>query len=253
MTTRAPRKRFGVFTGIGFLGKGLGMWLTSPGLMLLGALPALIVGIVYAGGIVLFLMNIDPITAFATPFASGWDETGRAIARVVAGLAIAAAAVLVVIFTFTAVTLAVGDPFYARIWRAVEEKAGGVPEPIEEKFATSLLRGLGNGLRLFLFTALVGVLLFAAGFIPFVGQTVVPALGVLMGGWFLSLSLTGFAFDGRGIRLRGRRKVLGRQRSTTLGFGAATYLLFLLPLGAVVVMPAAVAGATLMARAALED
>jgi CysZ protein len=33
-----------------------------------------------------------------------------------------------------------------------------------------------------------------------------------------------------------------------IGFGAATFICFLIPLGAVLVMPAAVAGATLLAR-----
>ena len=45
--------------------------------------------------------------------------------------------------------------------------------------------------------------------------------------------------------------MLGRSRARTLGFGVATWVLFLVPLGAVVAMPAAVGGATVLARAAL--
>jgi CysZ protein len=37
-----------------------------------------------------------------------------------------------------------------------------------------------------------------------------------------------------------------------LGFGAATFVSFLIPLGAIVVMPAAVAGATLLSRRILQ-
>ena len=36
-----------------------------------------------------------------------------------------------------------------------------------------------------------------------------------------------------------------------LGFGVAVFLCFLIPLGAILVMPAAVAGATLLSREAL--
>ena len=89
------------------------------------------------------------------------------------------------------------------------------------------------------------------GFIPVLGQTVVLVLGALVGGWFLTLELTGFAFQARGLVLRDRRRALGARRARTLGFGVLTYLLFLVPFGAVIVMPAAVAGATLLSRDAL--
>ena len=42
--------------------------------------------------------------------------------------------------------------------------------------------------------------------------------------------------------------MLGSRRALTLGFGVATWLLFLVPLGAIIVMPAAVAGATMLSR-----
>jgi len=60
-------------------------------------------------------------------------------------------------------------------------------------------------------------------------------------------------FERRGLRLRDRRAALRRRRSMTLGFGVATFLCFLVPLGAVLVMPAAVAGATLMSRRVLGE
>ena len=51
--------------------------------------------------------------------------------------------------------------------------------------------------------------------------------------------------------MRERRRMLGARRTTTLGFGVVAYLLFLIPFGAVLVMPAAVAGATMLARDSL--
>ena len=94
----------------------------------------------------------------------------------------------------------------------------------------------------------MGVLLFVGGFVPVVGQTVVPVVGALVGGWFLAVELTGYAFDARGRSLAERRRGLAVNRARTLGLGTATYLLFFVPLGAVLVMPAAVAAATLLAR-----
>lgn len=242
-------KRF--FVGPRYLAKGLGLWVTSPKLMLLGAIPALIVGAVFLAGAVLFVMNIDTIAAWLTPFAEGWNEPFRIATRVAAGLAASVIVVYAGLVTFTALTLAVGDPFYERIWREVERRGGGAVTESADTLWASVRRGVGNGIRMFAATAAIGVTLFAGGFIPVVGQTVVPVLGVAFGGWLLAVELSGFAFDARGLSLRQRRRMLGANRAGTLGFGVATYLLFLVPFGAVFAMPAAVAGATMLSRDAI--
>ncbi|MHC5796363.1 EI24 domain-containing protein [Lacisediminihabitans sp. FW035] len=235
------------FSGTVYLGRGLRLWFTSPRLMLLGAIPALVVGAVYATGIVLLLVNLDSIAILATPFASGWTEPWRADIRILVSVALVGGVLLFAVFTFAAVTLAVGDPFYERIWRATERSLGTDPPDDGMPWWRSVL----GGLRLFALTVLVGALLFAGGLIPVVGQVVVPVLGAFVGGWFLAVELSGFAFEARGVDLRGRRRMLAVRRSRTLGFGVLTYLLFLVPFAAVVIMPAAVAGATLLAHDSL--
>jgi CysZ protein len=220
--------------------------------MLLGAIPALIVGALYTAALVLFILNLDRISTVVTPFAGGWIEPWRSGARIVAGAALTGGVVLLAVFSFVAVTLTVGDAFYERIWRAVERRRGGEPADLEEPFWRSAIRGIGGGLRLFALTAAVGILLFACGFIPVVGQIVVPVVGAIVGGWLLSVELTGYAFDARGFTLRQRRRALAGDRAAVLGFGVVTYLLFLVPFAAVIIMPAAVAGATLLGRDALD-
>jgi CysZ protein len=78
-------------------------------------------------------------------------------------------------------------------------------------------------------------------------------LGALHGGRLLTTELTGYAFEARGRPLADRRRALRARRVRSTAFGAATYLLFLVPFAAVVVMPAAVAGATLLAREVLGE
>jgi len=46
--------------------------------------------------------------------------------------------------------------------------------------------------------------------------------------------------------------ILAGGRARTLGFGIATQLCFMVPLGAIITMPAAVAGSTILARALTE-
>jgi CysZ protein len=131
----------------------------------------------------------------------------------------------------------------------VEALEDGVPvEEVEVAWWRSLRRNLADSLRVLSLTVAIGIPLFFLGFIPVVGQTVVPVIGASVAGWFLALELTGNPFYRRGMRLRERRARLRTRRALALGFGVAVFVCFLIPLGAVLVMPAAVAGGTLLAR-----
>jgi CysZ protein len=239
--------------GVGLLFRGLKVWGTAPKLMWLGMIPALIVGIAFIVGIVALGLNLERLAELVTPFATVWDEPFRTGTRVVAGLALLAVAILIVIYAYTTITLVVGQPFYDQIWHHVENRFGPISEGPQIGFWRAFWRGLGAGLRLLIPTLLIGLGLFALGFIPVVGQVLVPVLGATLGGWYLTLELTGLAFEGRGLSFRDRRQTLRSRRASTVGFGAATYLMFLIPLGAVIMMPAAVAGATLLTRRALGE
>ena len=154
---------------------------------------------------------------------------------------------------YTAVTLAVGDPFYERIARRVEELAGDPPPEHDEPLLAGIGRAIREGLRLFLAGLVLTVVLFLVGLIPVVGPVLAAVLGALVGGRLLATELTGYAFEARGRTLSDRRRLLRTRRARVTGFGAITYLLFLVPFAAVVVMPAAVAGATLLAREVLGE
>lgn len=235
------------FAGVGFLGRGLARWGTTPRLMLLGTIPALIVGLACSAGIVVLALNLRGLVVSSTPFASSWLEPWQTLVRIAIGAAIVGLAVLLIVVTFTALTLAIGDQFYERVWRAVENQLGGLP-PGSPRSWTS---GVADGFRMLVRALLGGLLLFLCGFLPIVGQTIVPVVAAFFAGWMLTVELTSRVFDWRGIPLRERRRMLRGDRAGALGFGLATYLVFLVPLGAVVAMPAAVAGATLLARSVL--
>lgn len=238
--------------GVGDLGRGFRFWATTPRLMLLGALPALIVGVVWVALLVWLIVSLDGIAAAVTGFADGWATPLRSAARVVAGLAVLVLALGAGALSFTAVVLTVGDPFYERITRRVEQRLGAAPEERDEPVLRGLLRAAREGLVLLVVSVLVGLASFLLGLIPVAGAVLGALFGGFVGGWFLAVELTGTAFDARGIHLRDRRRLLRRSRARALGFGVATWVLFLVPLGAVVTMPAAVGGAVLLTRRALE-
>jgi len=241
-----PARQF--LAGIGLFGRGLAWYGRSPGLVVLGLLPALIAFAVLAGAFGTLLYFIGDVASLVTWFADGWSAGPRGAVRLLAAIALIGTAALLSVVLYTALTLAIGDPFYEKIAQQVDDQLGGVPGVVDRPWWRELARGVGESLRLVVFSIVAGLLLFLAGFLPAVGQTVVPVLGALVGGWALALELTGVAFARRGVFLRERRRVLRRHRPLVLGFGVAVFVVFLIPLGAVLAMPAAVAGATLLTR-----
>lgn len=236
------------FSGVGMLLRGFGFWRRRPDVMMLGLIPAAIVFVVILAALVALGIGLPGLTGWLTPFAEGWDDPWPVVVRSAVGAILFAAAVVLAAVTFTAVTLAVGDPFYERIWRAVELEVGGeVPE-----HGVGFWRSVRDSLVLIaagLFTA-IGVAL--TGFLPVVGAVLAPTLGVLLSGRLLAMELSSRAFEARGIDRAGRRALLRGHRARVLGFGVATQLCFMIPLGAIFTMPAAVAGSTLLARSVLD-
>lgn len=239
------------FSGVGLLGRGLGMYARSPRLVLLGIIPALISGLLFLAAFATLIYFVSDLSEAATWFADDWSEGFRDIVQVLAAIGILGIGGLVGVLTFTAITLLIGDPFYEKISEEVEQRFGGVPNAVDVPWWRSLRRSLWDSVRLIALSLLIGIPLFLGGFIPVVGQTVIPVIGALFGGWFLALELVGVPFYRRGMRLPDRRKILRANRPAALGFGVSVFCCFLIPLGAVLIMPAAVAGGTLLARRVL--
>ena len=234
--------------GPGYLLRGIGLWRTRPRLMLLGMLPALLVAAVVVAALVALLLTVGDLVTWATPFADDWADALRGLLRLGLAVVVVLAFVVLASVTFTGLTLAVGDPFYARIWSETERMLGGeVPEG-----GPGLWRSAADGLVLAVTGLALGLGVVVLGLLPVVGAVVGVVLGVVVSGWLLAGELLSRPLEARGMDRAARAEVLARDRGAVLGFGVATQLCFLVPLGAVAVMPAAVAGATLLARDLLD-
>ncbi|WP_394550695.1 EI24 domain-containing protein [Agromyces sp. MMS24-JH15] len=239
----------GFLEGADLLGRGFGTWRRHPGLMLLGLVPAALVFSLIVVALVTFGFGLPRLAHWATPFADDWTPLWRGILRWGLVVVSFAAAVVVAMMTFTALTLAVGDPFYERIWRAVELDLGGeVPER-----GAGFWRGVADAGELLALGIAAALAVWLVGFIPLVGGVLAPVAGAFLSGRILARELAGRAFEARGMRLRERRATLRLAPARVLGFGVATQLCFLVPFGAILAMPAAVAGATLLARGLLDQ
>lgn len=240
-----------LLVGVRIFGRGLKVYGRNPRLVLLGILPAILTLILFGVLFGLLVYFVDDLSRLVTWFADDWDSGARTAIRLAAGIGLVGLSLLLWAVSFTAVTLLIGDPFYEKIAEAVEDSLGGVPGAVKITWYQELGRSIRDSLRLLMLSTLIGIPLFLCGFIPVVGQTVIPVIGALVGGWFLAVELVGVAFARRGIRMKERVRILRKQRWTAVGFGACVFLTFLIPLGAVFVMPAAVAGGTLLARETL--
>lgn len=234
--------------GAGFLFRGLGMWRRRPGLMLLGIVPALVVLVLLTALFVALVLLADDLIAWATPFADDWSDLWRGILRVGLYVAVVLGSLFLSVVTFTGLTLAVGDPFYEKIWKETELMLGGdAPDG-----GVGWLRGAVDGLVLVLLGLATTVVVFAIGLLPVVGPIVGPVLGLLVAGRLLAGELVARALAARGMDRAARRQLLAGHRSTMLGFGVVVQLCFFVPFGAVAMMPAAVVGATMLARDVLD-
>jgi CysZ protein len=236
------------FTGMRLLGRGFGLFFRSPANLLLGMIPPVISLALFCVGLYLLIRYIGPVTGFLTWFANDWSEGSRAFARMLAGVAVVFGAVLVWVVSFTAVTLIIGDPFYEVISARVEKQLGGAPDEVNSPWRRTFFRNLADSLRLLALSLTVSAVLFVLGFLPVIGQTVIPVVAAVIGGWLLAVELTGIPFNRRGLRLAGRRRILRANRSLALGFGIPVFVMLLVPFAAIVVVPAAVAGSTLLTR-----
>ncbi|MER5755132.1 EI24 domain-containing protein [Streptomyces sp. NPDC002088] len=215
-----------------------------------GLLPGLITLVVYAAALVCLALWGEDFVSWATPFADDWSSPWQGLFRGFLTAVLFALGLLLSVLTFTAVTLVIGQPFYENLSEKVDRDVspdGTAPES-DLPLWRELWISARDSLRIVVRAVLWGVLLFALGFLPVVGQTVVPVIGFFVTGFFLTEELAAVALQRRGVELRDRLALLRSRKTLIWGFGTPLGLAFLVPFVAVFLMPGAVAGATLLAR-----
>ncbi|WP_431044614.1 EI24 domain-containing protein [Streptomyces sp. P1-3] len=234
--------------GFGYLLKGQ-RWVARHGRWWgFGMIPALITLVGYAAALIALFFWTDDIVAWATPFADDWHSPWLGIFRGALAVLLFGTGLMLALVTFTAITLLVGQPFYESLSEQVEVSVAGSATESGLPLWRELLISARESVAVVIRVAVWSILLFGLGFVPFIGQTVIPAVGFCVSGFFLAEELTAVALARRRVGLKERLRLLRGRRMLTLGFGVPLALLFLIPLVAVFLMPGAVAGATLLVR-----
>src|SRR5207247_734969 len=149
---------------------------------------------------------------------------------------------------FAALVQLVGGMFHEVLCDRVEALLGSPPVPEPGATLARLRRGIVETVWTFALYLVLCLPLFALGFVPIAGQTVAPAMEILLGGFFLALELTRIPMERRGWRLRERLRVLWRRRAESFGFGITLFLLFLVPGMNILALPGAIVGGVLLVR-----
>ncbi|MDG9717125.1 EI24 domain-containing protein [Streptomyces sp. DH24] len=236
--------------GFGYLLRGQ-RWVARHGRQYgFGLLPGLITLVLYAAALVSLALWGEDLVGWATPFADDWSSPWQGLFRGFLTAVLFVLALLLSVVTFTAVTLLIGQPFYESLSERVDRDVspdGTAPESNLPLWRELWISGR-DSLRVVVRAAAWGVLLFALGFVPVLGQTVVPVLAFVVTGFFLTEELAAVALQRRGVELRDRLTLLRSRKALIWGFGTPLAVAFLVPFVAVFLMPGAVAGATLLAR-----
>lgn len=239
--------------GVGLYWRGARAWTSDPMAMAIGLLPGLITLVLFFAGFVALGWGLDGASSWIADRVVGADSGLHDVVQFIAALALIGGSLLIAVYAFVSVTTVVGQPFFERVSHRVDSQLGDVPDTPEWPWWRNAARGVGEGLRLSLLTVPLSGALVVLGLIPGIGTATSWTLGLLFGGWFVALEFTAIPFERRGMVLSDRRRILGAKRARTLGFGAMAFAMSAVPPLAVLAMPSAIAGGTMLARRAIDE
>ncbi len=157
------------------------------------------------------------------------------------------ATLLLVFYSFSVIGNIIAAPFNSLLAEAVEHHLTGekLPEMSWQETMKTILPSIMNEFRkliYFICWAIPFLLLF---FIPVI-QVAAPFLWLAFGAWMLMLQYGDYPMANHNISVSEQRKKLAANRITSLSFGGATLLMTLIPFINFLVIPSAVAGATVL-------
>ncbi len=234
-----------VYLGISYLFRGFGL-IIKPGLKRYFLIPLVINLVVFA---LLTWIGISYFGDLLNLLLPAGDEWWAVLSRVVLWLIFATSALLIMFFTFSIVANLIGAPFNALLAEKVEElltgtkiqKATGSPGSFVSEIPSSIFYELGKITYYVIFSGLILIL----AVVP-IASIVFPFVWFVFTAWMLSLEYLGYPMENHGMKFSTVRKEAGKELMMSLGFGLAVMISTVLPLVNFVIMPAAVAGATVM-------
>lgn len=227
-----------LFRGVGYLGRGLRL-IREPGVRPYATTPIGLSVVLFGLLVVGAYYGFDHAMNWLLP--PSWDWL-----RALLWPLFAVAILVVMVYGFSLTANIVAAPFNGPLAAAAERRVRGDGTlPGGNGLlgdAWEALRCELSRLRYYLVRAVPALLLFA---VPVV-NIAAPALWLLLGAWMLGIEYGAYPMDNHRIDFRRQRHIMAQRPLLTLGFGGAVLFAGMVPVLNFFVMPAAVAGATLM-------
>lgn len=228
-------------SGPGYLVAGLRLIL-QPGLRLFVLLPLTINLLLFIGMIVLAVREFEGWVASLMPGLPSW----LAFLEYLLWPLFVVLVLLIIFFTFTLLANLIAAPFNGFLAEKVEAVVRGRDDspPFSGAELLALVpRTLGRELRKLAYFLPRALALLVLSLIPGVNLLAAP-LWLLFGVWMMAVQYIDYPADNHKMSWDDMLAWLREKRWRSLGFGGATYAALLVPGLNILLMPAAVAGAT---------
>ena len=185
------------------------------------------------------IANFDGITGKISGFFPDWE-----ILKTLIDIVVFLCLIFLFIFTFTFLTNLVASPFLGLLSEKTELLLTG--KPIDSgsgwgEMLKSIPASIGRELKKlgYYLPRLIAVFILAIILTP-----VAPLIWFLFGAWMMSVQYIDYPIDNNRQSFDELKRHLTKNRAASLGYGAVIILFMMIPVVSIVVIPAAVAGAT---------
>ncbi|AUD78749.1 sulfate transporter CysZ [Kangiella profundi] len=243
------------FHGAHYLADGFRM-LTQKGIKRYVLIPLAINLILLSTALILLVSQVSSWSQWVEQTIASWgawEWLGTALAWLMWPVVILGG-ILFIFFFFAMLANWIAAPFNGLLAEAVENKlhttAGYDEKVLPEQGFWALVKDIPRlfgrewiKLKYYIPRALVCLLIL---FIPLIGALAFPIIWFIFNAWMMSVQYVDYPMDNHKIPFQDMLKALQQKRGGTFGFGAMVMLMTMIPFINLLVMPAAVCGATKM-------
>ncbi len=227
--------------GANYLGRGFKLIL-EPGLRLFVVLPLAINILIFGTLMTLSLSGFGSAMERLLAWLPDWLDFISWILWPLAVVLLLAIAM----YLFSIVANLIAAPFNGLLAEKVEERISGKEVNARETVAQAIAsfpRSIFREIQKLLYYAswAIVALIISLIFSPLSGL-----IWFLLGAWMMALEYTDYAMDNNKLSFAEAKKRLGKKRGTNAGFGCLVMIGTMIPIVNLVIMPAAVAGGTLL-------
>jgi CysZ protein len=214
-----------------------------PGLRRFVIIPFIINIVIFSGAILVGIDQFDNLLDWLMPEGERWWIE---FAQVILWIIFSAMISLIVFFTFTLIANLLGAPFNGLLSEKVEwslsgkihEEAGG----IRSLLASIVPSILSEARKMAYFLIIAAVILILSLFI----HVLSPLLWGVFASWMFALEYIAYPMENHNMYFSQARAQVRKKRAISFGFGMAVMFATMIPLVNFLVMPSAVAGATIL-------